>query len=112
MFLVCFHSPKTIIEKYGFDVELVAQTETSLSMHGSSEGHMGYVYRRLPAEMVGRQTIKCDPLFEKAYEVVNQGLDAIHATVVNQMSTIHSNHYTTRSMQVELCIDHDGNGGK
>jgi Histone methylation protein DOT1 len=34
-YLICFHAPKDIVESYGFDVELLAQTQTS--MHGSNE---------------------------------------------------------------------------
>ena len=43
-YLICYHGPKDIIHSYEFDVELVTQTPTS--MHGSKEGHMGYIYRR------------------------------------------------------------------
>ena len=34
-----------MIERYEFDVELVVQMPTS--MHGSAEGHMGYIYKRI-----------------------------------------------------------------
>lgn len=44
-YLICYHGPKLIIERYGFNVELIVQTPTS--MHGSSEVHTGYLYRRI-----------------------------------------------------------------
>ena len=43
-YLICYHGPKLIIERYGFDVELLVQNPTS--MHGSKEVHTGYIYRR------------------------------------------------------------------
>jgi len=43
-FLICYHGPKLMIDRYGFDVELIVQASTS--MHGSSENHSCYIYRR------------------------------------------------------------------
>lgn len=39
---VSFHKPKEIIEDYEFPVELVGTFHTT--MHGSSEGHKGYIF--------------------------------------------------------------------
>lgn len=44
-FLICYHGPKLMIDRYGFNVELIVQASTS--MHGSSECHSGYIYRRV-----------------------------------------------------------------
>ncbi len=44
-YLICYHAPKLIIERYRFNVQLIVQTPTS--MHGSSEVHTGYLYRRI-----------------------------------------------------------------
>ena len=35
-YLICFHGPKLMVERYGFNVELLAQIPTS--MHGTSAG--------------------------------------------------------------------------
>ncbi len=69
--LICYHGPKLMIDRYGFNVELIVQTPTS--MHGSSEGHMGYIYRRAgPKKKPGKGLTKidgipCDPLFKDAW---------------------------------------------
>lgn len=61
-YLVCYHGPRLIIERYGFNVELIVQTQTS--MHGSSECHMGYIYRRVTAVgdevKKGKRSLKTD----------------------------------------------------
>merc|ERR1711935_355086 len=51
-YLICYHGPKAIIEDYEFDVTLLAQMPTS--MHGSKEGHMGYIYKRKPKSIHAR----------------------------------------------------------
>ena len=72
-YLVCYHGPKDIIHSYNFNVELLTQIPTS--MHGSKEGHMGYIYQRTGATNVG--SLKCDPAFEKAFHTVNEGIESI-----------------------------------
>ncbi len=42
-----------MIDRYGFNVELIVQTSTS--MHGSSEGHTGYIYRRVEPSIKASQ---------------------------------------------------------
>jgi len=80
-FLICYHSPRLMIEKYGFNIELLVQTPTS--MHGSAEGHQGYIYRRtkkankLNTCKTSQFGIPCDPLFAKAWELCRQGLDTV-----------------------------------
>lgn len=71
-YLICYHSPKDIIDAYQFNVELVIQTSTS--MHGSSEGHMGYIYKRS-----GRPKTSpiCDALYQPAWDLVKAGPDAL-----------------------------------
>lgn len=76
-YLICYHSPRVMIKRYGFDVELIIQSPTS--MHGSSEGHMGYIYRRVQCRnrikkkcpMVmndNMEAIPCDPMFISAWK--------------------------------------------
>jgi hypothetical protein len=71
-YLICYHGPKLMIDRYGFNVELIVQEPTS--MHGSSEGHMGYIYRRagrkqkVPKNLPLIEGAPCDPLFKAAWE--------------------------------------------
>jgi hypothetical protein len=93
-YLICFHSPKDVIKSYEFDVELVTQMSTS--MHGSKEGHTGYIYRRTnksaatssataheegEKQQGSDRNNHCDPLFTAAQEMVKCGLHAIKAEV-------------------------------
>jgi len=93
-YLICYAGPKHIIEDYTFAVELVAQTTTS--MHGSSESHMGYVYRRTPIRNNKKQKkkkssrattriVSCDPLFKPSYDLVKSGLTDLKKDVDRQM---------------------------
>ena len=92
-YLICYAGPKHIIEDYTFAVELVAQTTTS--MHGSSESHMGYVYRRTPirnnknkkkkGSRATTRIVSCDPLFKPSYDLVKSGLTDLKNTVDRQM---------------------------
>ena len=71
-FLICFHGPRDIIRDYEFDAVLLAQTPTS--MHGSKEGHTGYVYRRQSSQA----NMSCvegviDPVFTAGIELVRGG---------------------------------------
>jgi hypothetical protein len=64
-YLISFFNPKKIIDVYRFDVELIA-TQKSTSMHGSTESHKGYIYKRnTPA--INDTVIPCDPLFKDAW---------------------------------------------
>ena len=65
-----------MIDKYGFHIELVVQSNTS--MHGSAEGHTGYIYRRnydnKSSNVVAGcktkiQGISCDLRFQLAYQL-------------------------------------------
>jgi hypothetical protein len=70
-YLICYHGPRLMIEDYGFNIELLHQTPTS--MHGSAEGHQGYIYRRSKKEATKCTTktfrVPCDPLFADAWEM-------------------------------------------
>jgi hypothetical protein len=78
-YLICYHGPRLMIDRYGFNVELI--TKTSTSMHGSSEVHSGYIYKRTNAngskcksETFGEP---CDPLFAEAWNICRSGLDGV-----------------------------------
>eukprot|EP00554_Chaetoceros_debilis_P007761 CAMPEP_0194077598 /NCGR_PEP_ID=MMETSP0149-20130528/4197_1 /TAXON_ID=122233 /ORGANISM="Chaetoceros debilis, Strain MM31A-1" /LENGTH=383 /DNA_ID=CAMNT_0038758667 /DNA_START=260 /DNA_END=1411 /DNA_ORIENTATION=+ len=70
-YLICYHRPSLMVDRYGFNVELIIQEPTS--MHGSSEGHMGYIYRRVGRKQkIGKglqsvDGVPCDPLFKDAW---------------------------------------------
>jgi hypothetical protein len=78
-----------MIEKYGFEVELIVQTPTS--MHGSSECHMGYIYRRSktkptpPKSLPVVNGVPCDPLFQPAWEFVKQDATQMLEHVKHQL---------------------------
>lgn len=76
-YLICFHGPKDTISSYEFAVELVVQTSTS--MHGSKEGHTGYIYRRTPCTKAqsSSQSPACDPYFAETWEKVLSGFDSL-----------------------------------
>lgn len=88
-YLICYHNARDIVVNYEFDVELVAQTPTS--MHGSKEGHTGYVYRRVAptttrakpkkrvatdlstlskVDIMSSSFTVCDPIFAPAWNLV------------------------------------------
>jgi hypothetical protein len=102
-YLICYHGPKDIIDCYEFEVELLAQMPTS--MHGSKEGHMGYIYRRTatPSNLFRNGTttaIPCDPLFEFSYNLVKDGLNPLHQDVTRQVQELMGGTgRTTRSRQ-------------
>ncbi len=106
-YLICYHGPKLIIERYGFNVELLVQSPTS--MHGSSEVHSGYIYRRVeslqnnkgttkPKKCTKRRTKKekddrvlldgeilSDPLFANAWKSTRRDLVPVLEDVRNQV---------------------------
>jgi len=90
-YLICYHSPRVMINRFGFHVELIVQTQTS--MHGSSEGHMGYIYKRVrskPITMIKKKrliisnnnkSIHCDPMFIPALKSSCRDLEIISKDV-------------------------------
>jgi len=76
LYFICY-SPEKDLEEYDFDVELVAETGTT--MHGSKEHHKVYLYKRSkpPADW-------CDPLFQSSYDLVKRGLKPLKSFVDEQ----------------------------
>jgi hypothetical protein len=102
-YLICYHSPSDIIDRYGFDVKLVVQAPTS--MHGSSEGHMGYIYQRSTGKtsaMTGSP--RCDPLFKSGWDAVMGGLDVLEREVESKMQESCHNGRLTRSRGVKMTV--------
>ena len=81
-----------MIDEYGFNMELVVQSKT-LSMHGSAEGHTGYIYRRnnyVDSSMaIACKTkaggVPCDPLFAKAWEMCRGSLCTLSEHTSNEV---------------------------
>jgi hypothetical protein len=78
-YLICYHGPRLMIDRYEFNVELLAQTSTS--MHGSSEVHSGYIYKRTNSNKSKCKSKTfgeaCDPLFAEAWKICRSGLDEV-----------------------------------
>jgi hypothetical protein len=94
-YLICYHGPRDIIKNYEFEVELVTQTSTS--MHGSKEGHMAYIYQRVPLKPLELELQPCDPLFASAWEKVQGGLDTLRGEVTAKVEEKMSSGPSTRS---------------
>ncbi len=94
-FLICYHSPKDIIQKYQFAVELISQTPTS--MHGSKEGHTGYIYQRITLKPPPFMSRPCDELFKTSMELVQAGLDSVKGAVDRELQLRLSSQSVTRS---------------
>lgn len=93
-FMICYHGPRLMIDRYEFNLELLHQAPTS--MHGSSEGHMGYIYRRTESsekeELCANKHYgeRCDPLFEEAWTRANDNLDVL-SEHISELVELHLN---------------------
>ena len=88
-YLICYHGPKLMIDRYEFNIELITQTSTT--MHGSSEVHTGYIYRRsktIKAKVCKSKKfgVPCDPLFAEAWEICESGVNGVSEHTANQVS--------------------------
>lgn len=93
-YLICYHSPKRMIDDYGFDVELIVQTPTFMT--GSLQRHTGYIYRHINISQIktfvapvspSKLTfgIPCDQRFAEAWEQSQAGLDDIYEYVSGEV---------------------------
>jgi hypothetical protein len=99
-YLICYHGPKDIINSYEFDVELIAQIQTS--MHGSKEQHMGYIYQRKspPSTIQAGDDVDvdaCDDVFRESWNLVQQGVKPLQEEVTRQLTEIIGSGRRTRS---------------
>jgi len=67
-FLICYHSPKLVIEEYGFNVQFV--TKYQVSLHGSGERHTGYVYSHSSKTIRDFDNSIIDPLFQEGVKMI------------------------------------------
>ena len=86
-YLISYKRPKKIMTEFGFQVECIGKLQTS--MHGSSEGHTCYFFRRLDSESImdtqqfctasDVDAVPCDQLFQNAWDVCKGGcFDSIY----------------------------------
>ena len=75
-----------MIDDYEFHLELITQLPTS--MHGSKEGHMAYIYRRpMTRAVASAQSVSCDPLFQPAWDLINnESLDHLKSHVREKLT--------------------------
>lgn len=92
-YMICYHGPRDIIEKYEFDVELIQQAQTS--MHGSREGHMGYIYKRNSNRSFDAKA--CDPRFADAFQKTQVGLTDLKAKVDAELGAMTGDGTSTRA---------------
>ena len=89
-FLICYHGPKLIAERYGFDVSLLTQIQTS--MHGSSEGHTAYFYERAKPHPAPPARRPVDALFKQGLDLIDQSsVEKLHSWVKQKMDS----HFTS-----------------
>lgn len=105
-YFASFHSPRKVIDMYGFDVENIGRIATSMA--GSSEGHTCYFYSRCESpESVKKESastpvmkrdptktednnddeegalLHIDPLFRPGFDVLKRGRDGVLAWIVS-----------------------------
>lgn len=107
-YFASFHSPRKVIDMYGFDVENIGRIATSMA--GSSEGHTCYFYRRSESpESVKNESastrvtkrdptktndsndiddeegalLHIDPLFRPGFDILKRGRDGVLAWIVS-----------------------------
>ena len=111
--LICYHAPKLMVERYGFNVELLVQTQTS--MYGSGENHMGYLYKRIkginnnptkinkcPSGGDGLPIdIPCDPLFAIAWRTTKGEFHKYADQVQAKLNSVISNKGTRNSKRLK-----------
>jgi hypothetical protein len=95
-YLICFHAPKDVIDKYQLNVEVLAQKQAA--MHGSNQKHTAYVYRRKNQSKRSTEKMTIDPLFAEGIEIVQGGFDCIRKWAEKtNAGSLHSGRRTRRS---------------
>ena len=89
-YLICYHGEKDMIEKYGFDIELIVKVKTK--MHGSRRSHTAYIYRRVSTkkndsiDLITCNGIPCDDLFHDAWlKSKNGDLQSVYEGIKQQI---------------------------
>jgi hypothetical protein len=82
-------------------------------MHGSSEGHSGYIYKRTQPSCrnSGRAatrmntTTLCDPIFHDAYELVKSGFEPLYKAISDRVQKELYGSRATRAQKIIHCVD-------
>ena len=80
-YLICHHKPAFIIKRKGFQVELIAQSN-SLGTHGGKESYTGYIYGRIGPS---HSTVVCDEFHREAYELVQGDRERLCEVISQQV---------------------------
>lgn len=107
-YLICYHCPKTMIEVYGFNIELIVQTSTYMT--ASTECHEGYIYRHTGIRSIQNSAgnininltfgLPCDPRFSDSWKQCVAGLEKLHDYISSEVKKEWgvSNERVTRSL--------------
>jgi hypothetical protein len=94
-YLISYHNPHFMNNKYKFDLELLAKRPTV--MRSSHERHTGYIYKR---KEVKEATQCCDVLFEPSLQLVTKGLHDLQVHVSNLVDDIWNRPRKTRCRKI------------
>jgi len=94
-YLISYHSPKLMIEKYRFDVDFIAQFSTAL--HGSGESHTGYLYRHKGKDLPSFDHSKVDPIFQTGVSLLREESEKLVQYVEQANVALLSQSRVTRS---------------
>ncbi|CAI5721036.1 unnamed protein product [Peronospora destructor] len=116
-YFVSFHSPRKVVDVYGFSVEIIGRVATSMA--GSSEGHQCYFYRRVvatdeesepeseqvavkmsPPNNADCPLLSADPLFSRGIGLLKGGRDSMLLWIDNFFSQVNAGR--TRRQKREL----------
>ncbi|CAI5718005.1 unnamed protein product [Peronospora destructor] len=116
-YFVSFHSPRKVVDVYGFSVEIIGRVATSMA--GSSEGHQCYFYRRVvatdeesepeseqvavkmsPPNNADCPLLSVDPLFSRGIGLLKGGRDSMLLWIDNFFSQVNAGR--TRRQKREL----------
>jgi len=114
--LICYHGPKLMVERYGFNVELLVQMQTT--MFGSGESHMGYLYKRVQGERKNSRKSKkcpsggiglpidipCDPLFANAWRTTKGDF---HTYADQVQADLHTSLSSGRPRRIRKPVNND-----
>lgn len=86
-FLICYHAPKCMINKYKFRVDFLTQLTTRMT-GGRNESHECYIYRRIQGATSDEGT-RCDEIFLHPWEMCRTGdVQALQTHVIKELKEL------------------------
>lgn len=73
-------------------------------MHGSSECHMGYLYKRITPV---QRKAGCDALFREAHSLVQSGKNSLFENIASRVEKELYGGRTTRAKKIVHCVESD-----